>query len=42
MKHIIGLENAKITAAKDMGEKMNKVLQKQQVKPAKTGLDSYF
>ena len=32
----------KITAAKDMGEKMNKVLQKQQVKPAKSGLDNYF
>ena len=32
----------KITAAKDMGEKMNKVLQKQQIKPVKTGLDNYF
>ncbi len=32
----------KINAAKKMGEKMTKVLEKQQIKPAKTGLDSYF
>ena len=32
----------KINAAKNMGEKMNSVLQKQQIKPAKTGLDNYF
>ena len=32
----------KITAAKDMGEKMNRVLEKQQIQPAKKGLDNYF
>ena len=32
----------KINAAKNMGEKMNKVLQKQQIEPNKSGLDNYF
>ena len=32
----------KINAAKDMGEKMNNILQKQEITPVKTGLDNYF
>ena len=32
----------KMNAAKTMGDKMTKVLEKQQIKSAKTGLDNYF
>lgn len=32
----------KMNAAKSMGDKMTKVLEKQQIKAAKTGLDNYF
>ena len=42
MKPIIGLENEKISAAKSMGSKMTKVLEKNKDPSIKTGLDAFL